>query len=391
MKICFISDQLTGIGGLQRVVINVINNLAMHSDNEIFLIYSHVDRTPVITEYPLNDKVHIIEDSSLLINKYSYPVEKVFRKIHRKFLLGKNGSIIKKIYFPKREIKAYDKFIMDNSIDIVVGVAPRPSALVSMLTDNVRKIGWFHNTFERYFNIQGEYEFGFYDLYKELLKNLDKLIVLTNHDQVVYHDKFNIDTQRIYNPLSFKIKEKANLINNNVLFIGRLQYSTKGLDLLADIIKKVTILNENVTFMIVGENVANGKEKLIQSLKNNNVEKAVKFKHSTSDVIPFYLNSSITVLPSRIEGFGLIVTESLEAGVPVISFKTEGPSEIIENGENGILIEKFDTENFANEINNLLLNKEKLREMGQNAKIRAESFSMETIINEWLELFQDLN
>lgn len=390
MKICFVVDNISGIGGLQRVVINLLNNLAQVTNYEIFLICSYDKGTALNIAYPLHSKIRIVEDDRLTQRKYSYLPEKILRRIHRRILGGNKSQFVQNIYFPKKELRAYESFLTENAIDIVIGVAPRKAAFVSLLKIKSKKVGWLHNTFDRYFRIKDEYEYGLIDLYERCFKDLDKLIVLTDNDKKEFHRHFGVSTQRIYNPLSFEIEKKSKLNNNNVLFIGRLQYSTKGLDLLSEIIKRVTDFTQNVSFTIVGENASNGKEILVNSLNENQVEKFVHIENPTKNVIPYYQNSSITISTSRIEGFGLIVTESMEAGVPVISFKTEGPSEIIEDGINGYLIDKFDTDSFAKSIINLLANRDELVKMGNAAQIRAQDFSSELIIQEWKTLFENL-
>lgn len=110
----------------------------------------------------------------------------------------------------------------------------------------------------------------------------------------------------------------------------------------------------------------------------------------TDNVASYYTEASIALLTSRKEGFGLVVTEAMECGLPVVSFKTEGPSEIIIDGENGFLIEKYDTEAFAKKIILLCNNKKMRYTMGQSAKQRASDFSINVIINEWSSLFTNL-
>lgn len=391
MKICFIVDQLTGIGGLQRVVINILNKLEENHTNEIFLICSKSGNDIENLKYPLNSGIHYVQGHNLQQKKFSFLNEKIFRKIHRRIPFGNNTKFVQKMYFPKKELDAFSKFITDNSIDIVIGITPVMAAFVSLLDVKSKKIGWLHNTFERYFNIKSEYAYGLFDLYKNAFDKLDKLVVLTDHDEEIYQNKFNISTKRIYNPLSFQIEKKSRLVTNNILFVGRLQYSTKGLDLLGEIIRKVTDMNSKALFTIVGQNVENGKEILKSYLHDSNLEQFVNFEEPTSNVIPYYQNAVITVLPSRIEGFGLVATESMEAGVPVVSFRTEGPSEIIENGKNGYLVDKFDTDEFARKIIYLLRDRKKLIEMGKEAQIRASEFSIGIIISEWERLFESLN
>ena len=80
----------------------------------------------------------------------------------------------------------------------------------------------------------------------------------------------------------------------------------------------------------------------------------------------------------------------MECGLPVVSFKTEGQSEIIFDGENGFLIDKFDVAEFAKKVVLLCHDGELRRTMGKNAQRRARYFSLNTIMDQWHSLFVDL-
>lgn len=71
-------------------------------------------------------------------------------------------------------------------------------------------------------------------------------------------------------------------------------------------------------------------------------------------------NSSIYALSSRFEGFGMVIIEAMQCGVPVVSFDCpKGPSEIISHNVDGLLIENGNTEKLANGMIELIENKEK--------------------------------
>ena len=111
---------------------------------------------------------------------------------------------------------------------------------------------------------------------------------------------------------------------------------------------------------------------------------------NSEDFMKYYMQASIALLPSRQEGFGLVVTEAMECGLPVISFKTKGPSEIIEDGVNGFLIDKYDVVSFAKRIVMLCERPDLRKQMGENAARRAEDFSCHFIVGEWKILFERL-
>ena len=107
------------------------------------------------------------------------------------------------------------------------------------------------------------------------------------------------------------------------------------------------------------------------------------------NVIDYYVNSSVFLSTSRWEGFGVVVTEAMECGLPVVSFKTDGPSEIITDQEDGYLIENYDLKQYADAIETLMTDVELRKKMSQNAQKRARDFYTERIAEEWEKLIEN--
>ena len=75
--------------------------------------------------------------------------------------------------------------------------------------------------------------------------------------------------------------------------------------------------------------------------------------------------------------------------VPCVSFDIKtGPSDIIENNVNGILISSFEIEKMIREINSLLKDKCRLQNMAKNTRINFERFKIENIIEKWKNIFE---
>lgn len=97
------------------------------------------------------------------------------------------------------------------------------------------------------------------------------------------------------------------------------------------------------------------KEKLETITKENDLEKQLFLKGRVENV-EWYLNrAKLFVLTSRYEGLPLCLIEAMQMNVPCVSFDVKtGPSDIIENNVNGILISSFEIEKMIKEINALL-------------------------------------
>jgi glycosyltransferase involved in cell wall biosynthesis len=110
-----------------------------------------------------------------------------------------------------------------------------------------------------------------------------------------------------------------------------------------------------------------------------------------TDVKKEYLSSSVFVLPSRFEGFGLVIIEAMACGVPVVAFDCEnGPRSIITDGENGFLIPPFDISLFAERVMLLMRDKELRCRMGANAQKAASQYEIDGVGQQWKQLFEEL-
>lgn len=170
-----------------------------------------------------------------------------------------------------------------------------------------------------------------------------------------------------------------------VLAVGRLE-SQKGFDMLINAFDKVSKRYPEWTLVILGE----GKERA------NLEEQISKFGKSGSIFLPgnyqnpysVMSNASLFVLSSRFEGFPNVILESMALGTPVISFNCpSGPSEIIQNGENGILVPANDLNALEKAMIDLMSNPELRSKISENGKKVIDTFSTEKVMSQWESLF----
>jgi glycosyltransferase involved in cell wall biosynthesis len=110
-----------------------------------------------------------------------------------------------------------------------------------------------------------------------------------------------------------------------------------------------------------------------------------------NDVSKIYGESSVFVLSSRFEGFGLVLAEAMSCGVPVVSFDSPyGPSDIITDGVDGFLIKDWNEKAFADKVCLLIEEADLRQRMGQAAIHSSQRFQPDRIILEWQKLFESL-
>lgn len=117
------------------------------------------------------------------------------------------------------------------------------------------------------------------------------------------------------------------------------------------------------------------------------LEKNVFLKGFSKNVESVYLSSCITLLTSRAEGQGLVISESMAYGVPVVSYETNyGPMELIKDGVNGCLAKKYDINMLADKILSVLLNKELRENLSRNSKLITEELNLDKFKSNWINL-----
>lgn len=278
--------------------------------------------------------------------------------------------------------------------DFTVSLLRRDINVINKMTDGSIKLGEIH------FNKSNYREFSdnkFPSFLQKLIKHywmnqlirqlqqLKRFIVLTHEDAKEWLELDNVTV--IHNPISFFPNTVSDCNNKQVIAVGRYM-PQKGFDRLIPAWNIVSKKHPEWILRIYGDGMRKELENQIISL---HVEKSCILEHSVSNIADKYLESSIFVLSSRYEGFGMVITEAMACGVPPISFACPcGPRDIINDGEDGLLVENGNIEQLAEKICYLIENEDIRKEMGRKARINVERFKMENIAKQWDELFKGL-
>lgn len=193
----------------------------------------------------------------------------------------------------------------------------------------------------------------------------------------------------IYNPIDFDLINKKSFESFEVDFqyilaLGRMDDNVKQFDKLIYSYSKSHLLKENIKLIIIGDGtLKNSLENLVISLNLNNY---IVFKGRVDNPFKYYRNALFTVLSSKNEGFPNVLIESLACQTPIVSFDCDsGPSEIIRNGYNGLLVKNQDFEKLVEAINLMYENKKLYMFCKQNALQSVLKFSLEIIGKKWID------
>ncbi|PXY39085.1 glycosyltransferase family 4 protein [Flavobacterium cheongpyeongense] len=216
-------------------------------------------------------------------------------------------------------------------------------------------------------------------------RKFDKFIVLT--ERAAKEWKIN-NSKVIPNPVSFISENQARLQNKKAIAVCRHSYE-KGLDRLLLIWKEILKKYPDWILDVYGQWDADLKyQKIAEKMK---IAKKINFISPVADIEDCYNQSSVFLMTSRSEAFPMVLLEAMNCGLPSIAYDcSSGPGEIIQNNQNGFLIEDDNIDLFVEKLE-LLIKDEDLRlELGKNAKKTTEQYEIQLIMNTWIALFEDL-
>lgn len=278
------------------------------------------------------------------------------------------------------------RFLLTNKVDLVIDVDTIHALWTyrAIKDTNIKWISWDHFNFtyctESFERIQA----------LQLIEmHANKLVLLSKADKKTYLEQTNIPENKIiqiYNPLSFEAESYQEHKNKKIITITRISYE-KGTDLLLKAWKIVEARIHDWELEIV---CGYGDYKALEDEAHSMGMTHITCSPPTNNVKEKLKSSSIFVLPSRLEGFGLVLTEAMTMSVPCVSFDCLGPREIIANNENGLLAKPEDINDLAEKIIYMIKNKDERIRMGRNAYESSKRFSIDTIIPQWIKLIDNL-
>ena len=354
-KICFLIGDMNLSGGTERVTSIIANELSKQHYQVSILSLSNG-----------KDSFFKLDASITLHSLYSKKVS-----MKKNFL----GCCLK-----------IRKFVQSNHIDtlIVVDSISCVFTVPALLGLKINHICWEH------FNFNVNLGVKFRDIGRKwAAKYCDYIVTLTKRDKELWLVGLSLNNTNakiipIANPTPYEnMNHTPSLSSKTVLAMGRLTYQ-KGFDMLIEAWAQVCESNSDWTLKIVGSGEDN--DKLKQQVLDLNLSNRVEFIPVTSDVVSYYKNASIYCLSSRFEGFGMVILEAQSFGLPIVSFDCDcGPSDLIYDGVNGLLIEKDDTRLLAESIIRLMdFNEIDYRKVIEFNKVFSKKFYVSNLITEWI-------
>ena len=367
------------MGGIGKIAIIKANALAEIVGNEIFIIVTDHCVKSNLTSH-LSSNVHLVD---LDVNYYEDDWKSQWHVL--------KGIFVKRRLHKKRLTKT----LYEIQPDVVISLGQAEKYMLPEIRGDWATIREMHycKNFRRFaassrsvvYKISAQLS-DIYD-YCYKIRLYDQVVILTQEDKAL-NWKRTEKISVIPNPLTFHNDKISMLDTKKVIAVGRLS-TQKNFSSLIHAFRCVTDCHPDWRLEIYGD----GSEyvflqKLIMDLR---LENNVYLCGSTPQVQEKMCDSSIFVLSSIFEGFGLVITEAMSCGLPVVSYDCPcGPKDIITDGTDGFLVPTDNEQMLADKISYLIENPDIRTKMGIAALKKSENYHIEKIIPMWMRLFECL-
>ncbi|MCT4352704.1 glycosyltransferase [Streptomyces sp. Je 1-79] len=246
-------------------------------------------------------------------------------------------------------------------------------------TSGLRVIGMSHESFQ---TCRASSRF---QRVKRYYKDVDRMLVLTREDADLWIRQRFDHVGAMPNPLPFFPDEPSRRTARTVVSIARL-HEEKGVDLLLDAWSEVAPRHPDWVLRVYGS--GEEEDALKAQCARLGLDGSVAWMGRTDDVPGALRDGSLFALSSRGEGFPLVLMEAMATAVPCVAFDVApGVREIIEDGENGLVVPPGNTAEFARRLDELISDRELRDRMGERARIDIQRYSTEEIVARWENLF----
>lgn len=347
-KILYLVNQFSMHGGIQRMLSHKIDAWVEECGYEVVVVTVNQNNAPVV-----------------------YPPKNEFKLIDLN-LKGINQHHLKELYqFVGRIKKVINQESPDLLITTLTGI---PSLILPLLKHKVKKVLEIHSSGALSVTSQWKYKWPFLQMYHK--------VVLLNEDEKKYYKLDNL----VAIPNFIKITNSAVIYEDRekrIIAAGRI-HAEKQYDHLIKIWEKIYKKFPEWKVDIYG----NGDAKLLKGYQkyiNDHQIPGIEFHKATDNLEIELMKSSVLCLTSETECFPMILIESKKCMLPVISYDSpNGPRHIIK--DDGILVANGNIEDFAEELERILLDEEYRKKLANHSVRNVHAFSAKEIIQKWNQL-----
>ena len=371
MRILYVTDALAIWGGIERVLSDKMNYLVREYGHEVYVVTSDQGGNPI--PFPLDDRI-IVKDLNIRFHQQYY---------YHGIMRWLKYRELEKLY--RNRLASY---IKETSPDVISCIRDGCTSAVLDLRLSIPVIFESHAMYKdvEYENSTFLHRLSIYKGRKKY-KRLDKIVTLTQGDADDWKRVCN-KTCVIPNVVHLNESGKYSQCNaKRAIFAGRFDLQ-KDVDSLAKVWTLVQQRHPDWILDVYG----NGElkphfEEMVLEMKLN-----IRVHPAVMDIFDKYIESSMLLMTSLYEPFGLVLVEAMSCGLPVIAFDCPyGPADIIHDGIDGYLVKNRDIEIYAKRVCQLIENEQCRQDFGQAGLLSSQRYKTEIIMPLWDKLFMDIS
>ena len=367
MKIVYLYPALAIWGGIEHILVDKMNYLVRQYGYEVWMITSDQGQHKI--PYELDEYVHVID---------------LDIRFHTRFKL----RLLRRLIEYRRLSSLYYNRLQEQLMFI------RPDILVCTTSQNMRPLlkirGDIPLVVESHINFMHpdtllhKIQMGVNNYW---IGKAEAIVTLTNDDAEDWR-KVSNHVHVIPNLVHLNdTNQYSDCTAKRVLFVGRFE-EQKSIGDLFSIWKMVHQKLPDWKLDLYGEGFLWEYFKKEADRLSINIE----VHRPTDHIMDVYRSSSILVLTSLYEPFGLVIPEAMSCGLPIVTFDSpHGPATILTDREEGFLIPNRNQQLFAERLIMLMGDLDLRQEMGMKAIVSSQRFTAKEIMPMWKQLFEQLS
>lgn len=359
MKLVYVIEDFSENGGVERIVAEKANIFSNEFHHEVTIISIYKDSREIAYKFERNVKL-------LQLN---VPMAKKSNN----FL----ATTLSRICTLFKAYKSLNQTIKTIRPDIIFFATTLSALLLPLCKTKAKRIFESHSA--RKFT---PYNF----LFPFMERKADIVVCLTRDDAKEY--RYAKDVRVIPNFINSPHRFVSDYGIKRAIAVGRLEH-VKGFDILIDCWRSVVEKHPDWQLHIYGE--GSMCQQLQEQIDCLDLKERVKLCGRCENIMERYCDYSLLLMTSRYEGLPMVLIESLSVGLPAVTFNFKyGASDIVNNEENGILVEQGDKKSFVEAMDRMMSSEQLRTQYGLKAKGTLNRFSRGSIFQRWIDLINEL-
>lgn len=390
MRIVYIIDSLASKGGAERILSEKMSYMAERYGYDVSVVTCYQDPVRQANVYPLSDKVRQVNLNIPYYSqyRYGYPLR-----------LWKKWQLYQQL---KRQLAATVRSIDPDILvglgyfqaDVVTAIRCRAvkvveshEARIFTMSDQGLQRSWLSRLYMRYYRSR---------YFRNVERQTDVVVTLTTGDAHEWRRVKRVEVIPNFTmmPSTSDLRpQTSDLIHHpsdkkRVMAVGRLEWQ-KGFDRLIDIWAMVAPRHPDWQLDIFGSGTM--ESSLQQLIAGHGLTHSAKIHPFTNHIQEEYLKSSLFVLPSRFEGFGLALLEAMQSGLSCVVFDCPyGPGDVVADGQSGFVVKDGDTSAFAARLEQLMSDDDLRQRFSERSVERAQDFAVDAVMMQCQKLIETL-